>query len=597
MRAIADRVCRDLRAYSEFDRVMVYQFDDDYNGAVIAEACAEGYEPFLGLHYPSSDIPPQARELYRKSWLRIIRDVNDEGSPICARADFGKPLDLTFSTLRSVSPVHIQYLKNMGVHASMSISLLTPSGELWGLIACHHYDGAKFLNYPARAACIHYAMIISTRLTEREERQQFIEKSKRREKLPQAIQLLFANDDVQSGLVANAPVFMELLEADGLAICDASWVESTGSTPDGDVIAGVNDALDEKFSDQSVVSVESLNDFGISGLGKSAGVLRIKISADWQLLVFRDEHVHSVTWGGNPEEAETLDEQDRLTPRGSFEAFVTEVRGRCRRWTSVDMVIANEVRSSLAAYIIQQNQRLAELNTELASRNSEIQQFAYSVSHDLKSPLVTVNGFIEAVLEDLDSGDMEEVRHSLDRIRGAVSRMGALIEDLLAYSRVGKHDGTPAAVDVKAQLVELGEDYEPLIADRGIVFELEEEYPEVIGYDLDVRRAFQNLVENAIKYMPEDAPVKRISIGANTSRKESVFSVSDTGAGIAPEYHERIFGLFERLHRDKDGTGVGLATVAKIMEQHGGRITLESELGSGATFHLHFPRAKTKTTQ
>ena len=142
LQELYDITARAVRALTGFDRVMVYRYDADYNGEVVAEAKRADLNSFLGLHYPASDIPAQARALYEKNWIRLISDVDYAPAPI-EPADHpatGAPLDLTYSTLRSVSPIHLEYLRNMGVRASMSISLLRDD-KLWGLIACHHYAG------------------------------------------------------------------------------------------------------------------------------------------------------------------------------------------------------------------------------------------------------------------------------------------------------------------------------------------------------------------------------------------------------------------------------------------------------------------------
>ena len=157
-----------VRTLTGFDRVMVYRYDADYNGEVVAEAKAPHLNSFLGLHYPASDIPAQARALYEKNWIRLISDVDYMPARLQPPAHpvDGLPLDLTYSTLRSVSPIHIEYLKNMGVRASMSISLLRDD-KLWGLIACHHYSGPHAPPYATRAAAEFLGSTLSLRLVDR----------------------------------------------------------------------------------------------------------------------------------------------------------------------------------------------------------------------------------------------------------------------------------------------------------------------------------------------------------------------------------------------------------------------------------------------
>ncbi|MDB4265162.1 ATP-binding protein [bacterium] len=587
---IAGQIARDIKEFTEFDRVMVYRFDADFNGSVIAEAREDSLEPFLGLHYPASDIPPQARELYKRSWLRIIRSAHDEGLPILAPAgDEVAHLDLSHSTLRSVSPVHLQYLRNMGVEASMSISLLTADGDLWGLIACHHYSGEKFIPYSMRAACTHYSLVVSSRLTERERSTVIAEKAARRKALPEAIRLLFEGDDIQQGLITNSETFLSLLQADGIAVVENDWVEVTGSTPPVDDVIEMLQKMEEEHGSEPIVALDELG----PGDGHcSAGVLRIYVSRNWQVFVFRNEFIHSVRWGGDPSASAQAGPGKALTPRASFEAFTEEVRGHSREWSEGDQGIAEEFRSSLATFVIHRNQHLSKLNAELSSRNAEIQQFAYSVSHDLKSPLVTVNGYIKAIEEDLADGEMGEVENSLGRVKSAVGRMGDLIEDLLTFSSIGKHEEKPQRLKMAVVFEILDSEFRERFTERGLALSLPESPACIDGIERDIARVFQNLVENAAKYMPADTVSPSIEITCEVDRREVVYKVRDNGGGIAPEYHERIFRLFERLDQKTTGSGVGLATVAKIVEQHRGKIAVESELGQGATFVMTFPKSK-----
>lgn len=588
---IADIVARDVKAYTGFDRVMVYKFDQDYNGEVIAESREENLEAFLHLRYPASDIPPQARDLYKKSWLRIIRDVADLGEPVFMEAadgsgavPVGEGLDLSLATLRSVSPIHLQYLKNMGVQASMSISLLTPDGELWGLIACHHYQSPYFLSYAARAACTHYAMVLSSRLTDRERAVRQEMEGKRRKALPQAIRLLFNNENVQQTLISRASVFLDLLQGDGLAVMVGSNVETAGKSLPNEQIPAFCSYLDKKGREADIQTGHQLPP-KFSVKGGPAGYLRIRVSRAWQVIVFRNEMASEIRWGGDPSQAVTYDAENRLQPRASFAEYREKVAGCSREWSAIDQAIASDFRSSLSAFVIHRNQHLETLNTQLKRRNTEVQQFAYSVSHDLKSPLVTVNGFIQAIEEDFENNDLEGVHFSLGRIKIAVSRMGRLIDDLLSFSRIGRHNTEPQHIEMGSLLEGTASQFQLRLAETGKELTLPADPLPLYAVQADVERLFQNLVENALKYGGD-----LITIGCEGREEEVCYWVQDNGPGIDSRYHEKIFQLFERLEQSAEGTGVGLATVARIAEQHGGRATVESKEGAGATFHVTFSK-------
>lgn len=221
---------------------------------------------------------------------------------------------------------------------------------------------------------------------------------------------------------------------------------------------------------------------------------------------------------------------------------------------------------------------------ELESQNAELERFTYTVSHDLKSPLVTVRGFLGLLEKDAAAGDAERLRRDIEHIRAATSTMARLLDDLLELSRVGRQLNTVHPVSLAELAREAVQALDGLIASRGARIEIVEDLPEVIGDRVRLLEVYQNLIENAVRYMG-DAPDPRVEIGVRRDGAETVFVVADNGRGIPPAYHQKIFGLFERLEAETEGTGVGLALVKRIVEFHGGRIWVESEgSGKGATF-------------
>jgi two-component system, LuxR family, sensor kinase FixL len=229
---------------------------------------------------------------------------------------------------------------------------------------------------------------------------------------------------------------------------------------------------------------------------------------------------------------------------------------------------------------------------ELERKNAELEQFTYTVSHDLKSPLITIKGFLGLVREDVETGDRERLEKDIQRIGGAAEKMQALLGDLLELSRVGRLINTPESVSFNDLVHETIELLHGRIVQNGIQVQVEDDLPFV---NVDRRRVIevlQNLIENAAKFM-EDQPNPRISIGQAGERDGmSVLFVQDNGMGIAPEFHDRIFGLFNKLDARTEGTGIGLALVKRIIEFHGGRIWVESEPEEGSTFFFTLPRGE-----
>jgi PAS domain S-box-containing protein len=235
-------------------------------------------------------------------------------------------------------------------------------------------------------------------------------------------------------------------------------------------------------------------------------------------------------------------------------------------------------------------ERLEQINAELTQKNQEMEQFVYTVSHDLKSPIVTCVGFMGLMKEDIKAQQYDSLDDSMQRLERAISRMHQSINDLLELSRVGRVRSRPEQIDMDEMIGQIAEEMAPRLAERGIQLDVAGDLPPIIADRTRVVEVFENLITNAIKY-GGDVAQPRIEIGSQEADDEVRFYVRDNGPGIAPEYHKRIFGLFQRLDNKKEGTGVGLTIVQRIMEVHGGRVWIESQVGQGATFWLAFPLA------
>jgi len=237
---------------------------------------------------------------------------------------------------------------------------------------------------------------------------------------------------------------------------------------------------------------------------------------------------------------------------------------------------------------------LQRLNQDLRARNEEMEQFAYIVSHDLKSPVITMMGFAELLREDLGDNVPADAIDGLNRIESAAKRMGRLIDDLLELSRVGRVKQETRPVDVGALVEELRLEYEEQLTQAGATLLVEPTLIPVQADPLRLKQVLQNLLVNAIKYgCTAQRPEIRVGVRKNRSAETCLF-VRDNGAGIAPEYHERIFRLFEQGGPGQEGTGVGLALVTKIAQAHGGRAWVESSPGNGATFWVSFRNEQSK---
>ncbi|GFE51180.1 signal transduction histidine kinase [Roseobacter cerasinus] len=343
-KTLFDVTAKFLRHLTEYDRVMVYRFDKDYNGEVIAEARPRVMEPFLGLKFPHWDIPAQARAIMAKLPLRFIEDVDQEPAPIKAATADLPPLDITLAECRGVSPVHIQYLRNMDVRATMTLSI-TVGDKLWGMISFHHrkprLPAPALRNILARFLGI-FLFKLQTLL--QEERLQFVERVDRIK--DDLLVQMDKDEDVDLPLPQIAPLAKDVMSATGFAMLIGSRTNSFGDVPD-DI---VNQRLLEEAQANpgAVITVESLGERFPDlrdSLRGNAGAVAAAMNSDNAMVVFRREAEQVVNWAGNPEKTveETPTGQARLAPRGSFKTYLQQVNGRCVPWTDQDIYFAKRI--------------------------------------------------------------------------------------------------------------------------------------------------------------------------------------------------------------------------------------------------------------
>ena len=361
----------EVRQISGFDRVMVYQFDPEGNGAVIAEDKAEKLSPFLGLNYPSSDIPKQARQLYSLNWLRLIPDINYKPVPIVSgkNAVTTQPRDLSFSVLRSVSPIHIEYLQNMGVAASMSISLIKDK-ELWGLIACHNYT-PKYLNYEVRAACEFIGQVMSLELQSKEGNEDYDYKLHLKSLQTKIFEDISTSENLSQVLVKCQHNLLEAVNAQGAAIVFGDNCYRVGQTPQGESLKYLTQWV-QKHLNQEIFYTDSLTKCYPEAeefKDTASGCLAIAISPTQKIYVlwFRPEVIKTVNWAGNPNKILQTDEDGnyRLSPRKSFELWKENVRYKSLPWKQCEIDAALELRKAMINIVLCQIDKLEKLNRAL----------------------------------------------------------------------------------------------------------------------------------------------------------------------------------------------------------------------------------------
>jgi chemotaxis family two-component system sensor kinase Cph1 len=343
---------RAVRDLTGFDRVMVYRYDHHYNGEVVAESRRDDLNSFLGMHYPSTDIPAQARALYEKNWIRLISDVNYTPTPLvpAVDAETGVPRDLTYATLRSVSPIHVEYMQNMGVHASMSISLVR-RGRLWGLIACHHYAGPHLPPFATRAAAEFLGATLSLRLVDQFEEDLLHKRLASQAVLAKLTAATLGDYEPIASALLGAPDLLDLMPADGVVVHMEGETEVRGSVPPPDIVSAIAEWA--RGAGEEIASSECLSqDLPALSLDPrlAAGAFALNLPDGQHAIWFRREVERSVDWGGDPHnKAISVREGDeiRLSPRKSFERWREVVRERSDPWTLSQTESAEALRRHL----------------------------------------------------------------------------------------------------------------------------------------------------------------------------------------------------------------------------------------------------------
>jgi light-regulated signal transduction histidine kinase (bacteriophytochrome)/CheY-like chemotaxis protein len=392
---LAQEAARQVKVLTGFDRVMVYRFHADGSGEVMAEVAKSGLESFLGLHYPASDIPQQARLLYQRNWLRIIADINAKSAPLLSTATHSPGLlDLSMSTLRSVSPIHIEYLQNMGVGASMSVSILR-EGKLWGLFACHHYS-ARHLSFERRTAAELFGQMFSWILESREREATVAYETRAHQIQERLIEAATSQEHSRRAIVDFVDDYRKIIACDGIAIWSDGEITLSGHTPTEsevkDLVAFINRTSPGRIC--ASAEIAKVYAAGESFRDRAAGFLAIPISRVPRdcLIFFRREIVRSVNWAGAPDKVYASGPLGpRLTPRKSFELWQQVVHGQSAPWTPADLNIAESLRVTLLEVILQ----LADLAARERKGAQERQELMIAeLNHRVRNILSLVRGLI-----------------------------------------------------------------------------------------------------------------------------------------------------------------------------------------------------------
>ena len=612
LREFCDRVATEVRGMADLDRVMVYRFHADNHGEIFAESKRDDLPAWLGLHYPATDIPQQAREIFKKLWIRPLQNAAGplvEMMPL-ANPDTGKPLDMTHCALRGASIMCTEYLANMGVAATLTMSILV-DGELWGMIVCHQYRPTHF-PYQLRAACELMAQVVSLQLKSTEH----IEHMAYRQKMENVHQQLIAKAAQHGELLAlsdSQPTLFDAMQAGGAALYHHGRWRCAGRTPTNAQLDALAEWLNQRpefdSSTQPVYATDSLaRDYpaGTDFADVASGVLVVRVSRTRRDLImwFRPETIQTVNWAGASHDkiVGTGVHGTRLTPRASFALFVESVKNRALPWTAMETESALRLRLLVMEQVVSRAEQLAALNIDLVSSNEELDAFAYVASHDLKEPLRGIHRYAHQMMESAQALGAENSQR-VESLMRLTLRMDSLLDSLLHFSRVGRTNLEFEAVDLNQVVADALEMVGVRDGENTCTVVLARPLPMVSCHEVQVREIFSNLISNALKYTRRRQP--QIHIGYLTPGEsgqlldappeasgQTVYFVQDDGIGIEKRHFEQIFRMFKRLHGRNDfggGVGAGLSVVKKVVSRHGGHIWLDSALDLGSTFYFTLP--------
>lgn len=553
-----DVAARTFRRMTGHSRVMIYQFLEDGAGVVVGESRDEGIPSFLNHHFPASDIPSQARALYVRNKVRVIPDVDYQPEPIRSLAeDDLTGIDLSDSLLRSVSPIHIKYLKNMGVAASASVSIVR-DGTLWGLVACHHHH-PHAVSLHTRTACQALGAALSRQIRAKEEAELLRERLRLRTH-EESVLLAVGDDGGLAGFFGRSgEELAKLLQADGFAAVQGQDLFVQGACPDPDDIRGIATFFRSSAAMQPVVT-ESLCRLmpGAEAFASTAsGLLTVTMPTEIPtiLMWFRAEYVQVLEWAGNPHKNTSADPDAVLTPRSSFEAWRETVRNKARPWNHAEVEAASRVSRLMLER--RNNQRIRDLNLELnatvAEKENLLKQKDFllkEVNHRVQNSLQLVAAFLR--LQAKSAGN-EAVRLQLEE---ANRRLNAVA---LVHRRLYRDD-TIEVIDLARYLEDLiGEMRTTMDSDWARQIDLDLA-PVLISTDraVNIGLVLTELVINAQKYAYGGSSGP-LSVRLEQHRNMLRLMVADRGRG-------KVSGT---------GSGFGARMLAAVVGRLGGQMSEE----------------------
>ncbi|MCY0970004.1 ATP-binding protein [Chryseobacterium wangxinyae] len=592
---IWDQLLGTLFNIINYDRIMVYKFMEDGSGKVIAEKTNANIESYLGLHYPESDIPRQARELYKKKRKRIFSNVHSE--PVKILSKTLQSIDLTFASLRAMSPIHGQYIKNSGASSSFSISIIIDD-QLWGLVTCQNSE-PKHIDLEDRVQAGIFTVLASNAYSSFKSKKELEYRLDLSLKASQLKSEFLKHNTLFESLVENKSAIRNLPDADGLAVVSENYIVTDGTAPDHATIQKIVDWAYQNTEEMLFISRSFLKDFGEElGLDETVGgivIYFVEKSKNELLIWFRKEFDEHINWAGNPEKkigmfSQNGEEKSIVSPRTSFEVFKEDIKGNSKRWSSRNEIAVQAVRDVILETSHKQYITIKRLNEQLKKVNEELDSFSYTISHDLGTPLTVMKLNAQMLLKSL-SETSDKNKHKISSIIDEIDNMAEMMHDVLQLSRA-KHS------EIELENLETKQTIEKITENAKLTFDsmsskvVIKDCPNVLADKTLMHQVFLNIINNAIKYSSkQDQPT--VLIEGSEEGDQIIYRITDNGIGIPETEKHRMFKIFNRMDnaRKFKGNGIGLSIVHRIMNRIGGNVDYEST-NNGTCFILTFQNPK-----
>ncbi|AKD04916.1 ATP-binding protein [Pontibacter korlensis] len=576
-----------------YDQVMLYRFDEDWHGEVIAENVKPGLQSYLYHHFPASDIPVQARALLVKKPVRQIANVSAVAVDIVPYLNptTSSPSNIIRSELRNPSEIHLEYLQHMGVQATLSLSVLV-NGKLWGIIACQNKTPV-LVNFWKRQLCYNVAQAFANVVLAQQEYrdQRKFENYKVIEE--QLLERIVNSNSVNEGLEKNRNSLLELSEATGAALFLNGNMYTTGDTPSETALRELVDWLTNNVTERVLFTRELSTIYYAAAdiRQQSAGLLALEISKfnKEYLLFFKPEILEKRIWAGDPEKP-VQEDTKRVHPRKSFAKWEEIIKGKSQPWSLNEIEIAQLLVKDLIAVVLRnQKAKLEALNTDLSettskllTKNKRLEDFTHIISHNLRSPLSNMLGLYDLYESNPDPDTTKEV---MELMRNMIQNMSATIDDLnlILKSELEQqldHQEVSISEVVEKELQNL----QSQILESNAQVKTDLKVQTVKGPKIYLESVLHNLLSNALKYRSsERQPV--VEVSSWQEQEQVCLAVSDNGLGIDMEkFGGKMFDPYATFHGNKDAKGLGLYLSKVQVEALGGSLSVVSEPGVGTTF-------------